>query len=313
MSIKCPEFGVMGQYTFLLNGKAVFEAPSKNLITDYGWNRIANLATSSVAGSQIQVGASNVPPATTDTALGSLLAQTGGPATCVAATGNDAGGAFSSSAISYVFATGAVIGNVAEVGFKVASGDTSLTSRSLVKDGLGNPAVIVCTAIDQLTVVYTLKYYRSSIDTSTVLTIGGVSTTCIARTAPMVPGTSSNNANIGGLSLTGWSQFDLFGTGSSLGAPGSSVSGAGTLPSGIGVTGKVITVNPTNITVAFSSTVIPVGQGNVSGGVLNMQFIPAAGNGLGGYGALKMGFSPAIAKNNTNTLQFSWLCTFNRL
>lgn len=313
MSIKCPEFGVMGQYEFFLNGEPVFKTPSKNLITDFGWTRIANLTAAAVAGSQIQVGSGNVPPATTDTSLGSLLAQLGGPATCTVATGNDAGGDFSSSAISYVFATGAIIGNVAEVGFKIASGDSGLTSRSLVKDGLGNPAVIVCTSIDQLTVIYTLKYYRSSIDTPTVLTIGGVSTTCTARTAPMIPGTSNNNGNIGGLSLVEWSQFDLFGTGSSLGAPGSSVSGAGTVPSGIGVTGKSITVNPTNITVAFSSTVIPVGQGNVSGGVFNMQFTPAVGNGLGGYGALKMGFSPAIAKNNTKTLQFSWLCTFNRL
>lgn len=317
MQLTCGDVGVMGLYTFELNGKRVFECPSKNLITDFGWNRLSNLGDAPTSGSVVQVGSSNTPPALSDTTLGAFLAQQAGAGSQTQATGTDGVGIYTESTVAYAFAQGAVIGNVAEVGFKFNTADAGLTSRSLVKDGLGNPAVIVCTAIDQLTVNYTLRYYRPNFDVTGSVTVAGVPTTYIVRAAQLVAGTSSNSSYFGGLSLEVLNTFNHYGTGSTLGAAGSAVSGSiTTVSTGATVVSKVITVNPTNTVVTFSTPVIATAVGNSAGGVLNLQFNPASSTGttlLGAYGVVKANFSPAIPKDNTKTLQYSFSFTFNRL
>lgn len=310
------EVRVSGYYTFFLNGKPVFEAPSKNLITDFGWTRLSNLGSSAETTLVCQLGTSNTPPALTDTALGSLLASKTG-ATAQAGSGTDANGNFSSTTYTFSFAQGAVIGNVAEVGFKILAADSGLTSRSLVKDGLGNPAIIVVTAIDQLTVVYELRYSRAALDVTSTVLVAGVSTTYVLRTAAIVPGTVNANASIGGLSVGGFNTFFVGGTGSTLGAPDVAASLSNQLNlGGIGATGVSITVNPTNTVVNFTTPVFGTGTGNASGGIFAITFTPSASSGglkSGAYGDMKASFSPPIPKDGTKTLSISFSYTFTRL
>lgn len=310
------EIGVAGYYTFELNGKPVFEVPSKNLITDFGWNRIANLGQTNLNGTVLQLGTSNTPPAVTDTALGAFVAQRGGPANGTVGTGTDVIGAYTYTRASYAFAQGDVVGNIAEVGWKINSADVSISSRSLVKDGLGNPAIITVTSIDQLTVTYELRYYRDPLDVTSSVTVAGVPTTWILRTSTAVSGTSSDLGRIGGLYP---SKMDInhFGTGFVLGAPNSAPSGGGggLAVSQQNVVGLVVTVNPTTIVVTLTSPTVAVGSGNSSGGVYGITFFfrDASLQTLGGYGNLKASFSPPIPKDNTKTVNYSFSFTFNRL
>lgn len=313
MKIDCGEIRLAGFYTFELNGEKVFEAPSKNLITDFGWDRLSNLSTQLTTSTVVQVGTGNTAPALGDTSLQAFLAQVAGSTTTIG-TGTDGTGGYSFTRGGYVFAQGAVIGNIAEVGFKVATGDGSLSSRSLVKDGLGNPAVIVVTAMDQLTVNYELRYYRAALDVSSTVLVAGVNTTYILRTASPIAGIGGPSG-YGGLNISKV-YGTIYGSGSVLGAPGIDVSGS--TNTGIPVqtvVSKSITVNPTNTVVAFSTGVIGTADGNVTGGCLNYQFSPTAAGSepLGAYGNIKMNFSPAIPKTNTKTLQFSFSFTFTRL
>lgn len=316
MNFECANVKVGGFYTFFINGEPVFEVPSKNLITDFGWNRLSNLAGAPNNALVLSVGTGNTPPALTDTALVAHLAQVTGTPSGAVGTGTDAVGNYTFNRITFAFAQGAVVGNIAEVGLKIANADSGLTSRSLVKDGLGNPAVIVVTAIDQLNVLYELRYYNAAIDITSSVTVAGVPTTYTIRNANTFSGTGNDTGHIAGLSPTHQVRLDHYGTGSVLNAPGSSVSGGAVaaLPATTAVVGKVVTVNPTNTVVTMSSPVIATGNGNSSGGVVNCQF--SFGDVSGSYGSYsntKAGFSPAIPKDNTKTIQYGYTFTFTRL
>lgn len=313
MILDCGNIGVAGYYTFELNGVKVFEAPAKNLITDFGWNRLVNLGNINVSTSVLQVGTGNTPPTVTDTALVALLAQKTTTDTQTVGTGTDATGNYSFSRWGYIFAQGAVVGNVAEVGWKVASGDASLTSRSLTKDGAGNPAVIVVTAIDQLTVNYELRYYRATLDISNTVTVAGVSTTYTLRTSTNTAGTSSTATLLAGLTPATCT-IAHYGTGSVLGAAdGGAPTGTATTAVTNTALSSVVATPGTGV-VTFTTPVIPVGSGNSSGGVVNMLLTVLSNSaGMGAYGQIKVGFSPAIPKDSTKTLSYSFSFTFTRL
>lgn len=314
MNLNCGNVGVAGYYTFELNGVKVFESPSKNLITDFGWNRLFNLVNIGVSGSALQVGTGNTTPAPSDTALAAFLAQKVGSGTGVTGTGSDGVGNYTYTRWPYAFAQGAVIGNVAEVGWKVASADAALTSRALTKDGLGNPAVIVVTAIDQLTVNFELRYYRATIDTTGGVTVAGVPTTYTLRTGAPVEGTALAEYLIGGLTPSA-TTLAHYGTGSVLGAAdGGPPSGTSTTAlAEVAISG--LSANPATGVISFTTGVVPTGSGNSSGGVVNILLTPSGGGNVqsGAYGNIKVGFSPAIPKDNTKTVSYTFSFTFTRL
>lgn len=313
------EVGVAGYYYFELNGEMVFEAPSKNLITNFGWTKLSNLIYSNSALGQIHVGTSNTPPAYTDTALGSFLAATAsGGGAFTEGNGTDGIGEYAYIRTAYAFALGAVVGNVTEVGFKVVTADAALTSRSLVKDGAGNPATIVVTATDTLTVHYELRYYRAPLDITSSVTVSGTPTTYVLRTA------AKNSGLVGGgTGLIGGFTFDAitvehYGTGSTLGAPGVDPSAGFQTNALFRVAASpVVTVGTGTTTVTLTTPTIGLGAGNVSGGVLIATFLPltaGAGNqALGAYGNIKASFTPAIPKGGTSTLSYGLSFTFTRL
>lgn len=310
MTIHVGNIGIAGYYTFYVNGEAAFEAPSKNLITNFGWNRILNLTAVQPAIPVVQVGTSNTPPALTDTALGGFVAQVNGSTSSGSeGTGTDANGPYVFTRNTYTFAIGAVVGNIAEVGWKVETADSGLTSRALVKDAGGNPTTLTLLSTDQLIVTFELRYYRAVIDTTQTVTIGGVSTDCVLRTAVLQTGTSGGNNWWGGLKPTSITYMH-YGTGSVLGAAGVAPSGTPTTTS---VAPSSFVADAVANTVTIVGGLIGTASGNSSGGVVNLDFSHTATVVLGGYSNLKIGFTPPIAKNNTKTLRYSFVFTFTRL
>lgn len=313
MKLDAGEIGVAGYFTFFLNGEKVYEAPSKNLITNFGWDRLFNIDEALLVGSTVlQLGTGNTPPAYTDTALVSLLASLTGASANTAVNGTDTIGVYRGARYTYSFAQGAVVGNVAEVGWKPASADASLTSRSLVKDGLGNPAVITVTAIDQLTVTYETRFYLNrTLTNSGTVTVAGVPTSYTIMAA--ADDVASNPAGrvlgyrVGAVSVT------PHGTGFTMGAVGTNPSGgAGTLVA-LGLSGVVVNsaTNTQTFTFTFSTA-----QGNTAGGILGLRITHAGatvGSLHGQLGTYKVSFSPAIPKDNTKTCAFTLTITFTRL
>lgn len=310
MNITLPEIKVAGFYTFFLNGVEVFPEPSQNLITDFGWVRLLNMTTVPMSGAVLQVGTGNTPPVASDTALVALLASKTGAGDAVPTNGADTIGTYRGKRYSFAFAQGAVVGNVAEVGFKVATADGSLTSRSLTKDGLGNPAVIVVTAIDVLTVVYELRYYLNrTLSVSGTTSVAGTPTNWTLMAAADNIGMDIANAVIGYKPV---STFNFtYGTGFSMGAVGTDPTGPSSSSTRT-LTG--VTVNSTLGTVTYT---LPFGTGdaNQSGGLFGLLIYQhmETNSAMANLGKYKISFSPPIPKDNTKTLAFNITLTFTRL
>lgn len=313
MDLGTCEVKVAGYYTFYINGEEVFSTPSKNLITNYGWDRLFNIDEGSLTSSTIlQLGTGNTPPAVTDTALVSLLASQTGTSADTAINGTDTVGVYRGARYTYVFAQGAVVGNVAEVGWKVAAADTAVSSRSLVKDGLGNPATIVVTAIDQLTVIYETRYYlnRTLTNSGTVI-VAGVSTsyTLMAAADDVASNTSGRvlGYRVGAVSVT------PHGTGFTMGSVGNNPAGGEGAPTILALSG--VSTNSATNTQQFTFT-FNTAQANLSGGILGIKFShqgASIGISHGNLGTYKVSFSPAIPKDNTKTCAFTFTLTFTRL
>lgn len=322
MNIQGLECGVAGYYTFELNGVPVFPSPSKNLITDFGWDRFMNLVNVGATTTQIQLGTSNTPPTAADTTLGNLVASMnhGATNTSVSTSGTDAIGTYQGQRMSFAFAQGAVVGNIAEVGYKVQAADSSLSSRSLIKDGMGNPAVIVSTAIDQLTVTYELRYYLNrTLSTTGSITVAGTPTTwTLMAAANDVPVTA--DLNVYGMkpvrlmgSATGPNLSYVVGSTFSMGAVGANPTGTQvTIGSAISLTG--VTVNVAAGTVASTFT-LTTATGNTGTGIYGMRLVYCGSSSplVAPMGAMKLSFVPAIPKDATKTLAVTITVTYVRV
>lgn len=149
----------------------------KNLITNQGLNRIG----SGTFLGAVLVGSGSTPPANTDTQLVSHIASTTNFLSYN--SGYVAGPPF------YVwrrivarFAQGAAAGNLSEVGVNwtgAAAGE--LFSRSLIKDGNGNPTSITVLATEFLDVTYELRFYPPQTDVTFQATISGQTHNCTLR------------------------------------------------------------------------------------------------------------------------------------
>lgn len=304
------ECGVAGYYTFLLNGESIFSKETKNLITDFGWSRLLQLGKQINTSTVLQVGTGNTPPAVTDTALASFLAQIAGKSSSgVVVSGTDVNGAYSGVRCTYEFAQGTVIGNLTEVGLKIASADTSLTSRSLIKDGSGNPTTLTVTAIDQLTVLYELRYYyNDSMTSSGTMTIGGVSTNWAVLSAGR---TAYNQASFFSGRAHSYFVTTVYGTGVTFGAAGTDPSGGAS--SAVSKSGST-SVNVGTSTATYTITAYTISEANVSGGILAILIDPQVDATLASpaHNRIKISFSPAVAKTSTKTFGISYSVTYFR-
>lgn len=156
----------------------------RNLITNQGLDMLGSFAGYNTLGympSHCAVGTGNTTPAVTDTKLVNEIAHTPvfGQATNLSSSSYVSGSpSYWSYLGTWTFAQGAVVGNIAEIGFggPLTSGSTFVTcyARSLIKDNLGNPTTISVTSTDILTVNYEMREYINVTDTATTVTISAV-------------------------------------------------------------------------------------------------------------------------------------------
>lgn len=142
-----------------------------NLILDQGLNQ---MATSDTYLNACQVGSGTTTPANGQTALSSLVAGTITRPTNVTSVASSPP-YYVARSVTFRFAEGAAAGNLAEVGVGTAVSGTTLFSRSLIKDSLGNPTTITILSDESLDVIYQLRYYVPPSDiTGTIIATGNI-------------------------------------------------------------------------------------------------------------------------------------------
>lgn len=172
------EVGVSGHYRLTVHSEARGSrvvAEFDNLITDYGLNR---LGTAAVA-SHCQVGTGTATPNVLDTALVTWVASA--PQFSITGAAQSSSPYFSTAAITYRFTTGAVVGNMAEVGISNQNTNGNLFSRARILDGGGNPTTITVLVDETLDVEYSFRIYPPTVDVTGAITISAVSYDYIIR------------------------------------------------------------------------------------------------------------------------------------
>lgn len=238
-----------------------------------------------------RVGTGTTPPATNQTTLVNQIATaTGGYASQshYVESGLVINGSnwTADCTMTFIFATGAVVGNISEVGFAMPNvpNSTTVHSRALV-----TPQAITVTASDQLIVKYKLTISGTDVDGSGVVNLNGTNYSWISRRpAPAVmPVGDYLSANSASTSVPYAASNAVFN------GVGQDVSGtSGTSASHTHQVGTVLGERRSQV--FWSST-----DGNVSGGIKCIQW--------GGLG--KFEFTPAIPKdaNKALTLVFSYI------
>lgn len=140
----------------------------KNLITDIGMNTLAGESFSPSSfhrnwGRRLNVGGGTTEPLPTDSTLTNLIAfndrSEDSQYTLAWGTGDDVGKLVFTT--SFTFGVGAAAGNISEVGLGMG---TRLDTHALLKDGGGNPVVVVVAPDEQLVGVYRTKLQPNTAD-----------------------------------------------------------------------------------------------------------------------------------------------------
>jgi hypothetical protein len=269
-----------------------------NLVTDAGLNRIG---TGSYLTS-CHVGTSNTAPTVTDTTVGGFLAAS-------SSRFSDTNGAQSSAPyygwrqITYRFALGAVVGNVASVAIATSNtngGSTILFSRALVLDEFGDPTTVTVLADEILDVTYQLRLYPPLTDVvRDGVTIAGSGTHDTITRARSVT-SSSWSAWLGSVAtISPASPSPIAVYNGDIGAITGSPSGS----SG--------SANPSNAAYGNNnlyrdgSVSYGLTQGNVSGGIRSASWTTS-------IGLYQTRFDPVIAKNSSKTLSLSFRYHWDR-
>lgn len=151
----------------------------RNLLTTSGVNNKSGQTLGSDFDSNnkwatyVAVGTSNTPPTVSGTTLGAYLAQQSISGSMITETKAGAPSYESKSVVRAQFATGAVVGNISEVGMATGTLGTGLKSHSLIKDSSGNPTTITLTSTDILIVYYELTVYPPLGDSTGTFTLTG--------------------------------------------------------------------------------------------------------------------------------------------
>ena len=268
-----------------------------NLITDQGLN---HLGTSGI-GHFCLVGTGSTAPAVTDTTLANKLAHT----TTNAST--SLGGQASAPYYSWVrkvfrFAAGVAAGNLTELGVGIST--TLLFSRTLIKDGSGNPTTITVLPSEALDVTYELRMYAPSVDSTHTTVIGGVTYTGVVRPRLVTASGSGNVWSVTAFDRTA-SLHWISPHGAFSGAVGAITAG----PSGAqdNLYGAVVESAYIQNSLKRSGTLTcSLSEGNLAGGIAAI----AINTTMGSY---QIGFSPSIPKDATKVLTLSFELSWNRV
>lgn len=326
--IKIPMGNLEGEirriYT-LKDGKHYREGPGSfgNLITDAGLNGLFTsqygLPFNTAGAARLVVATGNTPPAYSDTSLDGVL---GASTSVVSTMGNYGAPTYARWYRSvHTFTLGAIVGNVASLGFSTSATNTPLLSKALVRDTEGLPVAFPVTAEEQLVVEYEFQSIPvlEDITGSFTLTLkeGGeeVGTQTIDYTARCVRVSGSPTSS--GIDRT-----------SGLGGAGGVFIAAGTTPTGSvglletqGLLPQLTTSHGTITTPIAPTTVnalpyVPnsfqrvfrpfwaIGKCNYAGGVGSALFACVAQTGSPIERYWNISFNPPIPKTSAKTLQF---------
>lgn len=141
-----------------------------NLITDIG---LVRMGPSADYLDIVRVGSGSTPPAFSDTQLVSQVAAV------AFTTASSVDGASSISPYYgfarrvYNFAAGAAAGNLSEIGVGWSTTGSTLFSRALIRDSMGNPTTITVLSDEILIVTYEHRYYVPETDWTGEVTFTG--------------------------------------------------------------------------------------------------------------------------------------------
>lgn len=189
VSIPGPCVKISGEYKFVLNAGTDHEQDTgwmPNLVTDLGLDMLGSSTVGLGAGQDVtvwlSVGTGTTAPANSDTGLVTYLASSSSRTTVSQVNlGNPTyAGQFT---LSWTFAQGAVVGNLAEVGVGRSSGGVNLFSRARIVDGSGVPTTLTVVALDQLTVYYRLTNTPVKTDLVSSVVISGTTYNYTCRLA----------------------------------------------------------------------------------------------------------------------------------
>ncbi len=300
--------GVSGEYRLVINrpdGSQEDTGWFPNLILDQGLDRLGNSASGPIIR-YAHVGSGTTTPNAAQTSLTTFVASAdSNPTNYAESCVNEGSPTYAAlHTWRYIFAQGAVVGNITEIGVGWSTSGATLFSRALILDGTGSPTTITLVAIDQLTVYYRLRVAPTLTDLTGVVDIGGTNYNYTVRVA-----SAGNFANTQFMfnSSSNFSNADSNGI---YPYPATSVLGSITgTPSGtVGVNGTATTAAYTPGTYYRDSTFnLSISQGNTAGGIGALRLVwPTS------YSVMlfQVGFSPAIPKDNTKTfsitMRHSW-------
>lgn len=159
-----------------------------NLITDIGLNRMGY----DYYGGYCYVGSGSTAPTVNDQVLANFVAESSD------LQSTEAGAATSApyygwERVKYRFAQGAAAGNISEIGVGWIDTTTSpasrkVFSRTLVKDGSGNPTTVTVLSSEYLEVIHEIRMYAPTTDVIGQITISGVAHDYILRACNAVVG-----------------------------------------------------------------------------------------------------------------------------
>ena len=296
--------GLEGWFRFRIKNAETGEervvGPFHNLILNNGLNGIGTNGSSWVSNVYLSTGTAS--PTVGDTSMqvtGSAISK--GSPTSSSFTQTTTFPRYQGTIWSYTFAQGAATGNWTEVG--IGRAVNNLWSRELIRNSAGDAITLTVLAIDILTVEYELRVYYKETDTTGTINISGSNYDYIIRPRTDVPNlallmvTGSWMSPGGGAVVAGavWNGA----LNALYVAPGGSASSTSNVP----------TVSP-YVSNSYTKTMTftwGISVGNLAGGITVVA--PYV---HGGASPFKIGFTPAIPKDNTKQLSLTFSFTWAR-
>ena len=301
--------GVSGEFKITVTRNGVTRIDTEwqpNLYLNQGLDHaLGGVAPASAAGTVLAVGTGTSTPVSTQVSLDARIATVGGYSATL--TNSGAPDYIHYATTQYVFAQGAVVGNISELGLAYDSGVNSHVTRARILDGVGNPTSLSVTAIDQLTVQYRVGLKYSLSDVTGTVVIGGVSYGYVMRVSNIGTtgvGTLNQYGSFNAYQTNFSTDVQAFGGTSTLGSITSAPSGTS---GGYNSTGSwsAFTLGSfqRDVTITF-----PVDSGNVAGGVDTF-----AGMLVAGTWPFQMKLNAKIPKNNTKILNLTFRVSVSAL
>lgn len=275
---------------------------SANLLTDGFFSRWLSASLSPI-GWRFFVGSGTTPPANSNTQLQTQIGNASGMATVtpngVVKEGDDY---FSSSTGVAEWTTGAIVGNISEIGGNLRN-ETSggaLDTRALVVDGAGDPTTITLTSEDQLVVSYTLRYRIPTTQHSSTVDFDDVTTQCTLETLGVY-----NNSH--------WGISELFRLGGAFAlATSVRISAAAGLRNDVEFEGNIGSSAQCDHSVSSTGSarrVSVTAAASQLNGVGDIKYLGL--NTIGGFSRQGIMFDPPLNKTNTKplTLHFDYTLT----